>query len=283
MLAEWGIEEREYVADLIPKVFAQAGRPLNASEICKQLQRFRSITPTSTSAILCKHPNVRDYGFGYYGLKSWGEDVKPFLVSESLLVKRIISRAERPITFGALCEILEIPLSGSLADRLWQTVRGLPKVKTRPAIQLAETVLLYQRQNLERALFITLAEAGRSLPPFEVQWELNDRFGMAFRDKSLSDIEACLRQSRRFIRNAKSEYMLDAHLDQYDFDVAGISQSCYDILAGGNAIIGGEDLLERLEAEGIEVENLSSHMLIALLRSDERFEEIGSNRFRARK
>jgi hypothetical protein len=69
-LTAWGIRKREHVKDLIPRVLARAGRPLTEIEILARLQKFRSLTRGALWANLREHPQVRDYGSGYYGLKS---------------------------------------------------------------------------------------------------------------------------------------------------------------------------------------------------------------------
>ena len=40
--AKWGVEEREHIKDLLPKILAQADRPLTLSEIYQRLTKFRS-------------------------------------------------------------------------------------------------------------------------------------------------------------------------------------------------------------------------------------------------
>ena len=46
-LAEWGIEERQYVRDLVPRVLQAAHRPLTGAEVLTGLQQLRSVSPTS--------------------------------------------------------------------------------------------------------------------------------------------------------------------------------------------------------------------------------------------
>lgn len=282
-LAEWGIEEREYVRDLIPKVLAEKGRPMTGREIGRELQRLRSVTPTSMSEILRKTPGVRDYGFGFYGLESWEGKIKESLVTQALLVNRVVMRSEPPLTFGRLCQILDIPLVGRLADLLWHTVRSLSKVKIQSAEMSPDVLLSHQRWNLGRALRVVLEASDRPLPLYEIQWAVNDRYGFAFGDKSSAEIERHLQQSDLFIRNARGEYLLDRHLAHYELDVAHIRQSCFDALSAANEIISTDDLLARIEAAGVKAPHLSAHMLAALLRGDETFEEIGNNLFRVRR
>ena len=71
-LAEWGVQEREFVKDLLPRVFSEAKRVLTVQQTLERLTRLRSVSPYSIANILQKHPEVRSFGFGYYGLKNWG-------------------------------------------------------------------------------------------------------------------------------------------------------------------------------------------------------------------
>lgn len=281
-LTKWGIEEREYVNDLIPKVLARVGHPTTTAEVCMELKRFRSVTPTSMSAVLRKSGDVRDYGFGYYGLTSWGDDAKDFLVSEAPFVNRIIARSEPPFTFGALCEVLEITPDTRLAQRLWRTIQYLPKVRVESETLTAEALLSHKSWSLERALYTVLGRADQPLPAYEIQWKVNEYFAATFSDRSLTQIENCLGRSSLFVRNAGGEYLLGTYVEHYTLDVGSIRQTCLEILSSRNEIVGCDDLLERIGAEGIEEETLSPSMLAALLRGDEAFEEVGTNRFRAR-
>lgn len=281
-LAKWGIEEREYVNDLIPKVLNRVGHPMTAAEVCKELMRFRSVTPTSMSAVLQKSGDVRDYGFGYYGLKTWDDAATSFLVSEAPFVNRIIARSEPPFTFGALCKMLDITADSRPAHRLWRTIQYLPKVRVESETQTAGTLLSHKSWSLEQALYTVLGRADQPLLAYEIQWKLNECFDSTFGDRSLTQIENCLGRSSLFVRNASGEYLLDTHVEHYTLDVGSLRQTCLEILSSRNEIVGCDDLLERIGAEGIEEETLSPSMLAALLRGDEAFEEVGTNRFRAR-
>ncbi len=175
-LEEWDIEERAHVYDLVPKALAQAGHPVTVGELSRALQRFRSMSVTSMPSLLRRHTEVRDYGFGYYGLRLWGDAAKKFLVSKAHFVNRAIARSEPPLTFGDVCRMLEIPTHGELADRLWRTVKALPKVTLKSLRQNPETLLIHENWSLSRALRAVLANAERPLPAYELQWQLNERF-----------------------------------------------------------------------------------------------------------
>ncbi len=55
-LAKWGLEEREHVKDLLPKIFVEADRPLTVPEVYDRLTKFRSAAPTAVSIALRAHP-----------------------------------------------------------------------------------------------------------------------------------------------------------------------------------------------------------------------------------
>jgi hypothetical protein len=71
---------------------------------------------------------VREFGFGYFGLKVWGESVKTRVLADAAVVERVILRAEPPLSFARLAELLEVPPEGPLADQLWQTAASLRNV-----------------------------------------------------------------------------------------------------------------------------------------------------------
>lgn len=143
-LKNWGVNEREHIKDLIPQALKQVGHPMTATEILKELRKKRSVGRATISAVIRHHEGVRDYGFGYYGLKSWGEISKNFYVDHPLLVRRIILNTAPPLTFGKLCQMLKIPEKGRLADRLWITVKSLRRVKTQPAEQTPEALIIHK-------------------------------------------------------------------------------------------------------------------------------------------
>ena len=281
-LAEWGIQEREYVKDLIPKILEQAGKPLTGNEVLARLQQLRSVSPYAISGHLRKHPQVRDYGFGYYGLKSWGESVHINIVTDSLLIERAIRRAEPPLKFARLCEILNFPVEGNLVDKLWQTCAAIPAILRLPDECTGVTRLIHKSCRLERALVATAREVNRPLPLYEFQWELNERFGPLFAMKTLDDLRRCLEHSPLFLRNANDEFILDIHLEQLGLDAAAIRTACHELLSQTNEIVGCEDLLERLEADGKVWEDLSADILASLLRDDATFQEVGHDRFRVK-
>jgi Sigma-70, region 4 len=281
-LAEWSIEEREYVKDLIPKVLQKAGRPLTGTEVLARLQQLRSVSPPGIASSLRKHPEVRDYGFGHYGLKSWGNSVKSSIVTDAGLLHRVIRRAVPPLTFVRLCEILDVPCAGELAEKLWQTCSALSNVIHIPEERSDKSRLIHRSCRLERALVATAREVNRPLPLYEFQWELNERFGPLFVTTPLNDLRRGLEHSAMFLRNAADEFILDIHLDQLGLDADAIRRACAEILSESNEIIGCEDMLERLEADGKSWAELSPDILASLLRDDPTFQEVGRDRFRVK-
>jgi hypothetical protein len=143
-LKEWGLAEREHIKDLIPEALKEAGHPMTATEILKELRRKRSVGRATISAVIRHHEGVRHLGFGYYGLKTWKEMDKSFYVSQPLLIRRIILRAKHPFTFGDLCAELKIPAKGKNAEQLWATIIGLRRVKTKPEIMSPDTQLIHK-------------------------------------------------------------------------------------------------------------------------------------------
>ncbi len=128
----WGQQEREHIKDLIPEVLKEAGHPMTATDILHQIRRKRSVGRATISAVIRNHEGVRPLGFGYYGLKGWKEMDRSFFVAQPLLVRRMILSSQPPLTFGGLCARLKIPVKGRLAAQLWDTIRGVRRIRTYP-------------------------------------------------------------------------------------------------------------------------------------------------------
>jgi hypothetical protein len=284
-LAEWDVEEREKVQDLILKVLNQASEPLSATEIANRIQNLRSITPTSMSSILRQRKAVKDYGFGFYGLIEWADERREFLVANKAFVNRAVARSQPPLTFGDLCRKLEIEETGNLADKLWRTLRGLPKLRFKPnASQSPETVLVHTNWQFDRAVQKVLAQAERPLSVYEIQWELNRVFGKTFDEKKLDAIKNCLQNDELFIRNSQGAFLLREQLEESDLDADSICQACFWILSEENAVLSVSDLIEKLNDEDLSDADLSAEILAALLRGDSsNFEEVGTNLFRVKR
>ena len=281
-LSTWGIEEREYIKDLIPKVLAKVGRPMTTAQIFGQLRRLRSTSPSSIPITLRKHPLLHNLGFGRYGLRSWGDSVKATLVSDAALIDRIIRRSEPPLTFQALCEILDVACESESEDKLWATCTSLGSVIASPGKLTPNTLMLHKSCSLERALVATARAVNRPMPVYEFQWELNTRFFPLFGQTSNAEVAKTLGKSLFFLRDADDEFILDVHLEQLGLDGKAIRRACLDILSEANEIVGCDDLIERLEAEGRSWEELSPDILGSLLRENKEFQEVGHNRFRAK-
>jgi hypothetical protein len=143
-LKSWGLEEREHIKDLIPQALKDAGHPMTATEILKELRRKRSVGRATISAVIRHHDGVKHFGFGYYGLKTWKDIDKAFYVTQPLLIRRIILHNKPPLTFGSLCEKLGIPNKGKLSTQLWDTIRTLRRVKTEPEVMAPETLVIHR-------------------------------------------------------------------------------------------------------------------------------------------
>lgn len=140
-LAGWQIEEREPVKDLIVKILLEANKPLTATEISERIQKLRSITASSMSTILRGHAEIKTFGFGYYGLKAKG-DYREFFATDQKFLKRLVKESA-PITFGELCEKLNLNAGDELAEKMWQTLRTIVKLRFAPDYPSAETLITY--------------------------------------------------------------------------------------------------------------------------------------------
>lgn len=149
-LAAWGIEERGRIRDLIARILEDTGRPMTTREVVKKLQCLRSVTSSGVSDQLQRHPLVRRHGFGFYGLHSWGTSAAKYLVTNPDLIEKVIRRSEPPLTFGRLCEVLGVPTTGRLADKLWHTSFSIASVARSSDEQEPTTRLIHKSRSLPR-------------------------------------------------------------------------------------------------------------------------------------
>ena len=184
-LAKWGIEEREHIKDLLPKILSQANRPLTTSEIYDRLTKFRSATQTGLTNILRHHPHIVRLEFEHYGLRAWGDSRDLFFIGKRALVERAIRRVDPPISFTALCELFRIPAEGSAADTLWKNCAGSEKLRRAPDRRSPDTLLMHKAVSLEQAIASIARVLGRPAPAYELEWELRTKFGGLF-DRSQS-------------------------------------------------------------------------------------------------
>ena len=208
------------------------------------------MSPYAITGHLRKHPQLHDYGFGRYGLKSWGESVHMNIATDAAIIDCVIRRAEPPLRLARLCEILNFSPKGKVVEKLWETCAALPSIIRLPDECSGVTRLIHKTCRLERALVATAREVSRPLPLYEFQWELNERFGPLFAMRTLDYLRRCLEQSPMFLRIAENEFILDIHLEQLGLDAEGIRGACFELLSETNEIVGCEDLLDRLEADG---------------------------------
>lgn len=273
-LAEWEIEERGFLRDLFIEILKRTGHPLTAAEILEQAQKSRSVAATSLPTVLTQTEEIQGFGFGFYGLKIWGNKSHDFLLSNSTFINRFISRSKPPLTFGDLCRKLEIAETGNSADKLWQNVRTLPRVKVKPKDNIPETILVHINWRFERAIQKVLAQDEQPLSIYEIQWELNKMFDTTFDDKKLDSIKTCLQNNEMFVRDPNGAFMLNEQIDLTEFDAEWLQYACLEILKEENAMLSADDLLEKLETKDISDENISSEMLAVILSCNTRFKEI---------
>jgi hypothetical protein len=281
-LAKWGVEEREHIKDLLPKILTQAGRPLTTSEMYERLTKFRSAAPTALSTILRNHPKILRLDFGHYGLRSWGDSRNEFFVSKRSIVERVVRHLDPPVTFAQLCDRFRIPVKGSTADLLWKSCARSKRLRRAPDRRGEDTLLMHTSVSLEQALASIARNLGRPAPAYELEWELRAKFGELFGNVRLQRIEERLDKSPRFLRNVDGAFFLDADLDLAEFDVSAIRAAAAKLMRQERAILSSDDLLERLEWDGFDLEGMTRGMLASLLRGSEELEEVGRERFRAK-
>lgn len=281
-LREWGIQEREHVKDLLTKVFDQAGHVLSVRQTLERLTRFRSVSPYSITNILQKHPNIRAFGFGYYGLSTWEPERMRVMLADLTVVEQAVRRATPPIRFDALCNTLGISVENAEASLLWKTCARSPRLRRAPDRQGADTLLLHKAVSGEMALATIARSLERPAPAYEFEWELSAKFGAIFSHVGLAAIEMRLARSERFIRNAAGEYLLDTQIDLRAFDVEGLRDASIQSLVASAEVTSSEQLIEQLEERGFDVGELSADMLSSILRGANELQEVGHQRFRAR-
>lgn len=265
-LTAWGVQEREYVKDLIPRVLAEAGRPLTAQGIIERIQRLRSFSPQNMTTALQRHSEVRRLGFGHWALKSSDDDFRGMFAGSREVVERAVRRAELPLTFARLCRIFGFDPEHSYADRLWATCVAVRLIRRSPRERSPGTVLFHERCSFERVLVVVARALGRPAPAYEMQWELAAHFGDLFAGKSAADVEERLKRSLHFVCNAAGEFALDEHITLADFDLDVLRNAAMKLLAESGEIVGCDDLLDRFENEEIALEELLPMFRVSILR-----------------
>lgn len=258
------MQEREYVKDLIPRVLVEAGRPLRAQEIIERVQRLRSFSPYNMTTALQHHPELRRAGFGYWTLQSSTKDLGGFFAGSREVVERAVRRAELPLTFAGLCRLFGVAAGHAHADLLWTTLVAVRLIRRSPRERSPDTVLLHERCSFERVLVAVAQALARPVPAYEMQWELAAHFGDLFAPMSVADLEERLKNSSRFLRNAAGEFALDEQISFADFDLDALRHAAMKLLAEAGEIVGCDDRLDRLESEGIDLDELSPQMVFSL-------------------
>lgn len=281
-LEEWGIQEREFVKNLLPGIFEQANRVLTVEQTLEKLTRLRSVSASSIAHHLQKHPEIHSFGFGYYGLKNWGASKRNVILANRGTVERAVRRAPKPASFQTLCQTFSIEATGEQADLLWKTCAGSAKLRRAPDQQGPDTLLLHKSVSLEQSLANISRVLQRPVPAYELEWELKSRYGDLFASIGLKEIEQRLAQSEWFLRDSAGMFFLDEDFNNEDFDPEAIRAAVTKSLAESMDIAGCDELIERLELLGFELDDLSEDMLASILRGAVGLQEVAHQRFRAR-
>lgn len=280
-LAEWGIQEREHVKDLLPRVFVEAGHALTVAQLLERLTRLRSVSPTGVSSIVRHHPEIRAFGFGYFGLKNWNDKETEVILRDRNAIHSAVRQSKWAISFAQLCDLFDILPGTARAELLWRTCAGSGKLRRSPDKCSPDTVLLHKAVSLELAVAAIMRELARPAPAYELQWEVAAKFGAIFAHIQLPAIESRLAASPRFLRNAAGEFLLDIDFEMEDFDAEALRAATIRTLAQSRDIADCDELIERLELDGFELEEMSPEMLASILRGSQGLQEVGSRRFRA--
>lgn len=142
-LKEWSARKREKVADLIVKVLREADHPLQPIEMKQEIQKRRTVHEAGLSTIIRQHDDVKEYGYGFYGLKEWKEDKWEYLLSNETFVYRVLIMSETPLKFGDMCKRLGIDKNQMLVKTLWERLQTMPKTELKPNQKAPGTLVLY--------------------------------------------------------------------------------------------------------------------------------------------
>ncbi len=143
VLAEWQIEEREPIKNLIVRVLEESDKPLTATEIGREIQNYRSIAATSMPTFLRQHTEIITFDLGYYGLKSKGK-YREFFTTDRKFLNRFLKNTA-PQTFAELCRKLKIADDDADAQLLWAALQMIPKLRFTPNYYLPETIISYKK------------------------------------------------------------------------------------------------------------------------------------------
>ncbi|MBI5768446.1 MAG: hypothetical protein HZA93_11670 [Verrucomicrobia bacterium] len=282
-LAKWGIEERQKIRDLIPKIFASEGRILSAQQLGDQLNRFRSVSRFTVANLAARCPGVRHFGHGYFGLSDWDEEKLAPMLLDKTVVETAVRRSELPLRFENLCAHFGTNPDSAVADQLWETCEAIPAIVKHPNKRGADTRLFPVSCRLERAIAAALRSSGDPAAPYEVQWMLADLFGAHFSEWAVSDIQRIMRRTPMFIQTSDGKFTLELDVEELDFDVESVRVRSVELLRESTELLGCDDLIDRLEIAGHDVTDITTGVLALVLRGSEHIEEIGRNRFRYRK
>jgi Bacterial RNA polymerase, alpha chain C terminal domain/Sigma-70, region 4 len=278
-LASWGIQERQLIKDLLPKIFHDANHLLTTEQVISDLSRLRSFCATSLTTIMRKCPEIQPFGFGYYGLKVWGNDKRRPILTDSSLAERAVRREQKPVSFRELCRIFSIDERGEEADLLWQSCASASKLRRVPDQRGPETFLLHNQVSLERTLATLLRTLRQPASPRDLQRQLNANFGQSFVLVGLKELEKRLRQSRLFVCDANGNFSLDAEVNEEEFDPDTLRSAATKILAESQEAMDCDELIERLRLMELNVEDISSDMLETILLGTPALQAVAGKKF----
>ena len=92
-------------------------------EALDRLKRLRSASAAGLSKIVQRHPEIRAFGFGYFGLNAWGNAETEVILRDRSASERAVRRSEFPISFSALCDLFSVDPADVRAGVLWKAAR----------------------------------------------------------------------------------------------------------------------------------------------------------------
>lgn len=143
VLRVWNIRKREKIADLIIKILREADHPLMPVEMKEEIQKRRTVNESGLSPIIRQHPLIRNYNYGFYGLKEWGDEKWEYLLKNETYIYRILIMSETPLRFGDMCKRLGIEKNQMWVKILWERLQTMPKTELKPNRKAPDTLVLY--------------------------------------------------------------------------------------------------------------------------------------------
>jgi hypothetical protein len=276
-----GIRERVPLKQIMYQTLQNASGPLSSAEIYRALLKVRFVSPTSVGTMLRSNKRIFDLGFGYFSTKS-RRIPSSYWINNAALISRMVARSEPPLRFGELLSKFLLRPNSPEASLLMKSLLRSKSIRVLPSDDLVDRLIVHRAWKLERYVYAILGTSDRPMSVHEIQWALNDRFKETFTHVKIRDLRKILMSSHKFVQPTPSEFALSNDLSRYGEDIPLIIDSCKVILRSSRAIVGCEDLLERLQQDFPALREISASMLSAILRTDEAFHEVGKNCFRVK-